>query len=184
VKNILLLGASRSGKSTFARMLDNKYQIIDGDSIRGAYKNVINNDITATSMQISENDEYRKLLTEIFKKLIRYNKDLRYVLDTVDLLPSDNHLFAKRHNVIIIALGYPNAKAQDVVCFQKQYDTPDDWTYGLSDKELLDNANYWIKKSIEYKDICEKLNIKFVDTSVDRNKVLEELLNWVTEQNK
>lgn len=52
MKNILLIGASQSGKTAFTKMVSKKYQIIDGDAIREAYKIVINKDTSLCSHEV------------------------------------------------------------------------------------------------------------------------------------
>lgn len=182
MKNILLVGASRAGKTTFTKMVSKEYQIIDGDTIREAYKIVINKDTSLCSHEVGQLEEYQKFIIEVFKRYIKYNKDLRYILDTVDIVPSQIDLFDAKDTLMIV-FGYPNAKAEDVVAMQRKYDTCDDWTFSLSEQELLDNATYWIKRSKEYERECKRLNIKFVDTSRNCQEVLCELLDWLRKWN-
>lgn len=182
MKNILLIGASRAGKTTFTKMVSKKYQIIDGDAIREAYKIIINKNTSLCSHEVGQLEEYQKFIIEVYKKYIKYNKHLRYILDTVDILPSQINLFDDA-NTLMIVFGYPTLKAEDVVAMQRKYDTCDDWTFHLSDQTLLNYANYWIQKSKEYEAECRRLHIKFVDTSCNRQEVLCELLEWLGKQN-
>ena len=186
MKNILLLGASRSGKTTFSRMLREQYpiyQIICSDSIRGAYKRTINKDANLTSHEVGETDEYRNFIREVFNRFIKYNADLKYILDTVDILPQHIPLF-NQEDLIILVFGYPKATDEEIVKIQRKNDTENDWTFDLSDKEILDNANFWIEKSKEFESDCRRLNVKFIDVSFNREKILKDLLQWVIEENE
>ena len=185
MRNILLLGASRAGKTTFSRMLHeiyNSYQIVEGDAIREAYSYTINKDKSLTSDEVGKTDQYRNFIIKLFHYLVKYNKNLNYIFDTVDILPEHVPLF--KENYLIIVFGYPNTDAKTVVDAQRKHDKENDWTYNLSEKDLLFYANYWIEQSKKLEQDCQKLNIKFVDVSIDREATLKQLLEWVINMNE
>lgn len=76
----------------------------------------------------------------------------------------------------MICLGYPIITAEEVVKNWRKYDTELDWTKKKSDVELLKIAEDEINKSKQLKEECEKYNIKFIDTSFNRNETLNKLL--------
>ena len=87
MKNIMLLGVSRLGKSTLATILHNKYNynVINGDMIKVSYqKNIMNVDW----FELKENPQYRNFIKDIFNNEVKYNNS-NFVIDTVDIFPSD-----------------------------------------------------------------------------------------------
>ena len=149
MKGIVLIGASRAGKSTFSQMLMKELkscQIISGDLVRLAYRDEIYKDKTVKAGLMKEIPEYRKFLKSYFDYSVKYSESLYVILDTVDFKPEDYKLF---ENNIIIVFGYPD----------------------LTKEECLDNWR-------TYQD-SKKYKLKFVNTSFNREKVLTELLGWV-----
>ena len=54
----------------------------------------------------------------------------------------------------------------------------------ITDEELIEIAENEIKKSKQLQDECQKHNIKFVDTSFNRNDILKQLLKEIINQIK
>lgn len=98
-------------------------------------------------------------------------------MDTVDFDPKDCKLF---ENSIIKCLGYPNITSKEVIKNWRKYDTDLDWTKQNSDSKLIDFAEKQIENSKRLKEECEKHDVKFVDTSNNRDDVLDELLEYIT----
>ena len=180
MKNILLLGVPRSGKTTFSRMLLErypKYQIINGDSFRQSIRHLIS-DSKLSSYEIGMLDEYQDILYNYFDKCTVYNKDLNYILDTTNIVPEN----AKRYeneNSIIIYFGYPDLTVEEILENIRDNDTEIDWTYDRSDEELLEKIEKYLRASKKYQKKCADLGYKFVNTSYNRGSVLDELLDWI-----
>lgn len=58
-------------------------------------------------------------------------------------------------------------------------DTKLDWTKDYSRKEIEAMCKEYIEISKKNLDECKKRNIKFIDTSINRNNVLNNLLNEI-----
>ncbi len=179
MKNILLVGAPRAGKTTLSNMLKNKYQIIKGDEIRVAYHNTILNNSDMSSGDVGRTREFRNFLMEIFINHLKYNPYDNFLLDTVDVNLEDLDKL-KDYNVTVIVLGYTMISPEEVVELQKSNDIKGkDWSFSLTDDIRLIKAKKWIDTSKNLKKVCEKHNYKFVDTSIDRDNVLNELVKWI-----
>lgn len=171
MKNIMLIGVSRSGKSTFARMLKEKYpeyNIIHGDMIKKSYEKNIDN-----SKKLREVKEYRNFLKDIFH-FEHTRNEMNYILDTVDIYPSDIEEYDK-DNTIIIAFGYTNILVEELLDIWKSVDNK--WIKNMTDEELIKKAENGLKKSKQFQEECKKHVITYIDTSKDRKNILEELLN-------
>ena len=84
----------------------------------------------------------------------------------------------------MICLGYPNITPTEVVSNWRKYDTDLDWTKKKSYEELIQIAENEINKSKQLQDECQKYNVKFIDTSNNRNDVLKKLLDDTINQIK
>lgn len=88
---MVILGSSRAGKSTLAKMVVKKYpyyHILGGDSIRRAFQEVLpQNQINNKGGSGMEHD-FPNFLTTLFYRNIKINTgEFQYILDTCDILP-------------------------------------------------------------------------------------------------
>lgn len=183
MKNIILIGASRAGKSTFTKLLNERFNImiIRTDLLRLAFRDVIYKDKTVSLSIVKSNPDYINYVLSYYKYTNMYDVDYMKVVDTVDFEPKDCCNF---ENSIVLCFGYPNITKEEAVANWRKYDTELDWTKYKSDEKLLHYAESEIKNSRFLKKECQKYNIKFVDTSYNREKVLNELLEYIIEMEK
>lgn len=181
MKNIIIIGASRAGKSTLTKLLSeriNNLMVIRTDLLRLAYREAILKDTSLSITVVLNTPEYIDFVLSYYKYANMYDTGFVKVMDTVDFEPKDVSVF---ENAIVVCLGYPNAIKEEVVKNWRKYDTDIDWTKSRSDEKLLHHAEKEIKNSQYLEEECKKYNIKYVDTSSDREKVLEELANYIVE---
>lgn len=178
MKSVVLIGASRAGKSTFAKMLSKELkscQIISGDIVRLAYRDEIYKNKNVKSSLMKEIPEYKRFLKSYFDYTIKYGDSIYTILDTVDFKPSDYKLF---ENSLIIVFGHPKLTKEDCLHNWRTHTGSNDWTSHKTDEELLNKAKRTIADSKHFLRECKKYHLKFVDTSFNRDKVLKELLQW------
>jgi hypothetical protein len=176
MKNFILLGASRAGKSTFTRLLNERIKnlmIIRTDMLRLAFREAICKDTSMRISYVKENPDYRNYVLSYYKYENMYDPEYVKVIDTVDFEPKDCDLF---DNAVFICLGYPNISKEELLSNWRKYDTEADWTKTRSDEVLLKFAEGEIETSKRLQQECDQYAIKFVDTSYDREEVLNELL--------
>lgn len=175
MKNIMLLGISRSGKSSFANYISNNignYNLMHGDMIRVSYmKNI---DTLSTSTELKNDINFRNFIKDCFvnecKYYNKYNKF--YILDTVDVFPSDLSAYDIENNIIIF-FGMCEISKEELLNIWKEVDT--NWIKNKSDLELYEKANRCIENSKKLKEECDKLGLLFIDTSYNRNEIFQEL---------
>ena len=174
MKNIMLLGVTRSGKSTLANILHDKYNynIIHGDMIKASYQKNIKN-ISGT--ELKNNQEYRNFIKDIFKNEIKYN-NLNYVIDTVDIFPSDI-TNEDKENYLIYFFGYTNINVDELIRIWQETDL--NFTKKFDMNDLREKAKKGIENSKKFKEQCEKFNIKFVDTTYNRKDVFNMILSEI-----
>ena len=182
MKNIILIGASRAGKSSFAKLLNENIKnisLIKTDLLRLAFREAIVKDNTINTNILKQNPDYISYILSYYKFANKYDTEYIKVIDTVDFGPKDSKLF---ENSIMICLGYPNITPEEVVSNWRKYDTELDWTFKKSDEELIEIASEEIKNSKRLQEECKNYNVKFIDTSYERNNVLKELLDYVLKE--
>ena len=77
----------------------------------------------------------------------------------------------------IICLGHGDLKKEDIIKLCRENDKENDWSYGVADGELEAHANKWAEMNEELKSECPKYGIQYIDTSKDREKILQQILD-------
>lgn len=177
MKNIMLLGITRSGKSTFANMLHDKYNynIIHGDMIKASYQKHIEN---LTSAELKKKDEYRMFIKDIFNHEVKYN-ETNCIIDTVDIFPSDI-TDEDREKYLIYFFGYPNIEYDELVSIWRSKDQA--LVRRFSEEELESKAKRGIENSKKIMEECSKYNLRFIDTSHNRDETFAELLEEIEKE--
>lgn len=180
MKNIVIFGSSRAGKSTLSKMIFHahpSFQIYVGDDIRGAFQNII------PELQINSKggkgmeETFPAFISFLFYKSIKRNIGVfNYILETCDITPKLAKKYFDRDDTIIIFLATPRLSDEEWFNQVRFYETERDWTFGRSDEEIRTTAGHWTKASRQFEKECKEENIWFVDTSFDRERVLAETL--------
>lgn len=129
--------------------------------------------------------DFPNFLSCLFYKSIKRNEgEFNYIIETCDITPNKAKELFNQDNTILLFLGTPNQTAEKHFNDIKKYQTKKDWTFDRSDEHLLEHSRHWIEKSKEYQKNCKELGIWFVDTSFNRNKVLQETLEKIISYSK
>ncbi len=184
-KNILIIGASRSGKTTLAKKIakEKGYSLISIDDIVSgleAYPELQihhNGDAFDTAKRLAP--FLIKYLTELSIGTIFYGGIKSVIegthIDFEQLMPflqSDKY----KEKYEIIGLTYNDITEQQLYDYIKKYDTEDDWTYWCDDQELKENVKYFIDRNKFFSQMFKKYGIKTFDTSFDRENVLNSII--------
>lgn len=180
MKNIAIFGSARSGKSTLSKMIVKKfpnYQIYVGDDIRGAFDDVF------PALDINSRggsgmiDAFPRYVSDLFHRSIKRNIGVfNYIVETCDIKPEKAKELFERDDTIVLFLGVSNITIEKHFQDIRKYETKNDWTYDRTDDNLLKHCSYWIPESKKIKEECERLNLWYVDTSTNREEVLEKTL--------
>ncbi len=182
MKNLIIFGTARSGKTTLASMISKQmgYNIISVDSIISAFSKTYpehgfkhdgdhNYKITPFVMayldSISYNHEYSNFVIE------GWHMRLEDIVKSIN--PKDTE---------VIVLGYPQLSGQEVLNNVRKYEGKFDYTRAMTDEQILKVVNRHAEISKDLQKECQKLGITFVDTSYDRPKVLDNLLKSLPEK--
>ena len=183
MKDIVILGSARAGKTTLARKINKiypNYHIINGDCIRQAFQTALPQTKIGMREWEGKKEDFAKFTATFFKEEIKWNKGhYNYIFENCDISAENAIKYFQDESTIILFLGYSNLNKEKVFNNWKKYDTPEDWTYKKTDDELLKYAEQYVKDSKEFQTECEKYHIKYVDTSYNREKILKELLEEI-----
>lgn len=151
IKNIVILGASRAGKSTLAKMINNiytRYHIINGDSIIHAFQfELPQNKIDAHGSEGMKEDFARFCASYFKNQAVRNSENFNYIFDSCDISVSNALKYFSGENIFILFLGYGKISKYEALENYRKYERKDDWTCSRSDEELLVHAENWINNS-------------------------------------
>ena len=183
MKNILIGGTVRSGKTTLANLLREKYAYskIESDTIVNAFDKVYPEfGITHRDAKLAR-ERYEPFL---FECLNGFCRDLKYaknitVFPGSQYLPENISRYEKKDKYIIIFLGLDSITPQELLNKIRENDTENDWTYAKSDDWILKFCEKVICESEQLKVDCKKYGFYYFNTFKDRNHVLNSICDLV-----
>jgi predicted kinase len=156
MRNIIVVGAPRSGKSILARRLSAAlgFSHIPADAVVAAFGAILpEHGIRRSGLPHAEIcRSFRPFLIEFLRQLDA--QGLRYVFDCCHLLPEDAARYVDLGRYAVIFLGYPDQNAEEKLKEIRHHDGPSDWTVAISDRELLANVLDYITQSRELRRGC------------------------------
>lgn len=187
-KNILIIGPSRSGKTTLSRKINKElgYSIINLDDIICSFE--------ASFPELGIMHDYNdiKVASRFAPFLNRYLKEIsegsnfyngsKYVIEGVSIDFEKVIPLIDREKYLIIGLTYNENTSEKLYNDVKKNDTEDDWTYYCSDEELKGNTEYFIKSNKYFNDKFIEYKIDTYDVSKDREEILNLIVAIIKEE--
>lgn len=189
MKNILIMGIGRAGKSTLSNMIKNKYNsynLIHSDSLKWGMIRVEGKEkyyrTNVNKQKEFEHGEYfQKTLLEFYNSLIEHDiQKYGYILESGQLHPKVVNEMINFHDTFVICLGLGDLSKEEMVEQCIKYDTSDSWTYGLEKEYLLKHAEDWDNFNKILKLECPKYNIRYIDTSKNRMTIFNKIVNEIS----
>lgn len=188
MKNILIMGIGRAGKTTLSNMIKdrwNSYSLLHSDSLKWAIirakgkEDYYRKNVDAQK-EYEHGEFFQRTLLELYNSLIRNDKKgYGYILESGQLHPKIVSEMIDFNKTIVLCLGLGNLTVEDMVEQCIKYDTEESWTYGLTREYLLSHAQDWYNCNEILRQECPKYNIKYIDTSKNRESVLENILEKI-----
>lgn len=187
MKSIIIFGEPRCGKSTLTNMIVDKfnYQLIRVDAIRGAFKTIYPELNIAPGIAMN-NEKFQLFLQEYLDRNTEKEERNKYgyVMEGCETSVEDCNKLYNNGSNIIYYLGTIDVSPKEFFDNIRKNDGNKDWTYDLTDEELMQEVNNIISRSKNNKQQCEKYNIPFRDTSCDRKEKLNCILMEIEEKLK
>lgn len=179
MKDILISGVPRSGKTTLSIMLAKElkdYQIISLDNVRNSLDDIFPElDINPRGGK----NNFSKL-PKFISRMIYHNKkylknQFNYIVEGTQILPDTaKELFS---DSIIIFLGHGSMQPKQILDNIRKYDTPDEYSYRRDDKTMLKSITRHVKMDSDIQEQCMLYGFKYIDTSSNRIEKLNKLVN-------
>ena len=188
MKNILIMGIGRAGKTTLSNMIKekyNSYNLIHSDSLKWALiraegKEKYYRENVDEQKKFEHSQYFQKALLEFYNSLIRNDKcKYGYILESGQLHPKVVKEMIDFENTIVICLGLGNLSVEDMVNQCIKYDTKESWTYGLPREYIAKHAENWYSCNEVLKQECPKYGIRYIDTSINREEILKNIIKEI-----
>ena len=184
--SIIIAGVPRSGKSTVSRLLSRRYgyQYISMDAVIAGFEACFPETGVNTYQGLSSLDTLRVISGKIapfIRAMLdsgQYDKQAPgAVIDMYQLLPEDYDRYLRGANCEAVWLITSDVTPEERFLIQKKYDTAEDYTFNLSDEELMEGAGYIVEQSQLMRAQCERLHLPFYETARDRDNVIARFLS-------
>ena len=193
MKNIVIIGVGRAGKTTLSNMIKdkwNEYSIIHSDSIkwgiiRGKGEEPYYRKNIKAQKEWEHGDEFQKTLVEIYKSCV--NKDEKgygILLESGQLEPRYVKELIDKYNVYCICLGHGDLDKQGIIDLCRKNDKEKDWSYGIADEDLDAHAEKWAETNENLKVECPKYGIEYIDTHINREEILNKIMDKLEKEIK
>lgn len=188
MKNILIIGCGRSGKTTLSRMIKDKYNnynVLHSDDLKWAMFRADNKEKYYMEHVDKQNefetgDYFQRTQLEFFNLLIESDKNkYGYILESGQVyIPIIKELI-NFDNTNVICLGLGDYSPEQIVEQCLKYDTEESWSYGLDKEYLLRYAKKFSLENEMFKRECPKYGIEYIDTSKNREQVFKNILDKI-----
>ena len=182
MKNVIILGCPRAGKTTLAGLLNKKLNmnIISIDSLVSAFRdNFQETNINHHAPINQKSLDLSPFVYSYAKKITHEYPYHNFVIEGWHVLPIDIIPLFDIKNYLIICLGYPDANVETMFNLIRRHDTHYSTTVNLSDEKLKGLVTKSIQWSKELLKQSSAFNIPFFDTSINRNIKLDEIFEYI-----
>ena len=188
MKNILIMGIGRAGKTTLSNMIKDKYpnyNLIHSDSLKWAIiraedKEKYYRTNVDKQKEFEHGEFFQKTLLGFFNSSISKDKmHYGHILESGQLHPKIVKEMIDFKNTIVVCLGLGNLNVNEMVDLCIEHDTESDWTYGLPREYIKEHAMDWHLANEMLKKECPKYGIKYYDTSKNRVETLKNIMSEI-----
>lgn len=189
MKHLIIAGVPRAGKSTLSRRVARAFgwQHVSMDAIIAGFEQCFPETGVDTGLRVNAGKPSMEILRIISGKMGPFLRAMTdpeeydrqngpMVIDMYQLLPEDYARYLNPEICGILYLVTGDVTPAERCAIQKAYDTPEDYTYSLSDSERMEGCRYLVEQSRLMRSQCQALGLPCYETARERERVFEEIL--------
>lgn len=197
MKHLIIAGVPRSGKSTLSRRVAKAlgWQHVCMDAIIAGFEQCFPETGIDTGLSVNKDKSSMEILRIISGRIGPFlramtspeeydRKNGPMVIDMYQLLPEDYVKYLDPEVCGILYLLTGDVTPEERYRIQKEFDTPEDYTYELSDEERLEGCGYLVEQSRLMREQCERLGLACYETARDRDGVLDRILDKIVQEDE
>jgi hypothetical protein len=174
MKNLLIIGHARSGKSTLADMVSKRYNFsfISTDALFYTFGQIL--------PELGFHEEPEKSEAKLAPFLFMYMDRIAHksahfnaVVEGCHVRPKTADAMMNKDKYKMVVLGCASLTPEQFAKQIRDNDQPYDWTAKKDDAELLQIAECFINDAKKLQTECKKVGATFIDTSFDRDEKLK-----------
>jgi adenylate kinase family enzyme len=184
MKNIVIMGSARAGKSTLANKIAEKlpFQIIHVDSLRDTFYKIYPELGVGVDTAI-KNERFQEFLVSYLSSVCFESKGkFGYILEGLELSLETIKRNLLNPDYLIYGLGISNTTVDQFVLKMQENDNEYEWTYQKPLEDLKQIAQEYIDLSNKIKEFCEQYQIPYYDTVENREIILNQIVLEISER--
>lgn len=195
MKHLIIAGVPRAGKSTLSRRVAKEFgwQHVSMDAIIAGFEQCFPETGIDTGISVNAGKDSLDILYTISGRIGPFlramtspeeydQKNGPMVIDMYQLLPEDYVKYINPDVCGILYLLTGDVTPEERFAIQKEFDTPDDYTYTLSDEERMEGCQYLVEQSQLFREQCEKFGLPCYETAREREQVFGEILEKLKQE--
>ncbi len=189
MKHLIVAGVPRAGKSTLSRRIARQFgwQHVPMDAVIAGFERCFPETGVDTGISVNAGKPSLEILRLISGRMAPFlqamtdpeeydEKNGPMVIDMYQLLPEDYARRGLSSTCRILYLVTGNVSPEERFAIQKQWDTPEDYTYDLSDTERMEGCRELVAQSRLIREQCRLLGLPCYETAHSREEVFQGIL--------
>lgn len=176
MKHIIIAGSARSGKTTLAAMLKERfpvYNLFHGDCIREWLISLYGK---KRASQIVHSDGYANAMLQLVNAILKDTKQV-YIIEWSRLYPSSVEKIKVHDRCTFLFLGHGGLSPEKLIKQCREFETECDFTAELSDANLLSACKRWANADVRILNECISRGETYYNTSRDRMTLFQQIVS-------
>jgi len=175
-KDLFILGSPRSGKTTLANQIGLRFNfnVISGDALVDTFEQIF------PEMKMWGHKNEKNIVPFFFqymKNIKHHGPNRNLVIEGTDIWPKTANAMLDKEKYRMVVIARPNLEPESFVVEIRKFEKPNDWTTKHDDADLLKQAEWFIKQAKQMRDEAIELGIHFMDTTGNRDAVLNDFMD-------